>query len=150
MGTLNPEDQALLAQALAGSDGDQGLLSVPTTTGGAANMGALGATFGNGNSAGFGMTPTTEPNGQGHSNQSLQYPGEAVGGVIGAFYGAPGLGMMAGKNAGLTLGDALGGKFNNFGYDVSDNLPTGLQASGWGGITNGLTGLPFARWLGIK
>jgi hypothetical protein len=150
MTTLNATDAALLAQALAGSAGDQGLTTVPTTIGGAANMGALGATFGNGNSAGFGMTPTTEPNGQGHANSDLQYPGEAVGGVIGAVYGAPGLGMMGGKNAGLTLGDALGGKFNNFGYDVSDNLPTGFQAQGWGGITNGLTGLPLANIFGIK
>ena len=99
--------------------------------------------------SGFGLTGAM-PNGAEHSNQALQYPGEAIGAAIGSIWGMPGLGMTAGKNAGLTVGDALGGNVNGLGWDVSSNLPPGMQATGVGGIAKAVSGMPLHQWFGIK
>lgn len=85
-----------------------------------------------------------------HSNRFLQYPGMAIGAVIGGMFGMPGLGATAGQNAGLTVGDAVGGNWKGFGDDLSQNLPPGMQASGTGGVINTAFGLPLSRWFGIS
>ena len=99
--------------------------------------------------SGFGMTGDM-PNGAEHSNKALQYPGEAIGAAIGSIWGMPGLGAMAGKNAGLTAGDLAGGNWNGLGWDASSNLPPGMQATGVGGMANAATGLPLHQWFGVK
>lgn len=140
-----------------GGDASSGLNGLDWADG--ANLGgfgALAASYANGSGgskgagmSGFGMTGQL-PNGMRHGNQALQYPGEAVGAAVGSIWGVPGLGVLAGKNAGFTAGDLIGGNTDALGWDMSSNLPPGMQAPGWGGIANTATGLPLAQWFGIK
>lgn len=84
-----------------------------------------------------------------HDNSWMQGPGGAIGSAVGSIWGMPGLGAAAGRNAGQTTGDLFAGNIDGLGADVSQNLPPGLQAKGWGGLANGATGLPIDKIISL-
>ena len=79
---------------------------------------------------------------------AMKPAGQIMGGLAGAYFGGP-LGAMAGSQAGgqsiMAAGDALAGRGNAVGWDVSGNLPPGFQAPGALGMENAITGLPLAN-----
>jgi hypothetical protein len=158
----------LLAGLKDGGGGGGGLGSI--LGGGASSGGGGGGGFGGGGfggspwDLGFSMlgrlhgaaegnnpnTPFVHHNRQPTDREWMVNAGAPIGGAIGSIWGMPGVGMLAGQNAGATLADLTSGNIHNLGYDLSSNLPPlpGFQAEGWKGIANAATGLPFGTLFG--
>jgi hypothetical protein len=64
-----------------------------------------------------------------HENKWMQYPGMAIGGLVGSLF--PGFGTMigarAGRHAGGDFGDLIGGNWDGLGASVQDQLTQGIQ-----------------------
>jgi hypothetical protein len=84
------------------------------------------------------------------SDKALIGAGAPIGGAIGSLFGFGQSGSLAGQNVGATISDVFNGDIHNLGLDVSQNLPPlpGMKQSGWKGLLNGATGLPFGTLLG--